>query len=276
MKKIVRILAACALALSAQTAWATPSTLFWTPATTYIQPFLIPHITYDTYFNDKANYPMDLGLTMGILPFEKIQAEVGLDFFLPYWGAQNAVLLQPAGALQLNAKVGLVEGAFGEWFPGISAGIYGAGVNQGTQFDILHAEIGKTFFFGGITVGGYYGAGGANALWTDSAGVLQTRGGFIGSYITPDIVLDLKGLNKINFFADVQTGNNFLGAVAGGIGIYFTPSIDILTGPVFFLNKNAQPGASSMMWSVQLDVDIDFGQAPKPPPEPAKAEPAKS
>ena len=273
MKKIVRTLAACALALTAQTAWATPSTLFWTPATTYVQPFLIPHITYDSYFGDRAALPTTLGLTMGVLPFEKLQAEVGIDAFLPYAGGY---FLSPAGPLQLSAKFGLVEGAYGEWFPGITAGIYGVGFTAGTSFDILHAEIGKTFFFGGITVGGYYGAGGGNALWTDSAGVLQTRGGFIGSYITPDIVLDLKGLNKINFFADIQTGKNALGAVAAGVGFYFTPSIDILTGPVFFLNKNAQPGGQSIMWSVQLDVDIDFGQAPKPPPEPAKAEPAKS
>ena len=47
---------------------------------------------------------------------------------------------------------------------------------------ILHAEIGKTFFFGNLTVGGYYGAGGANALWSDVDGGRVTRGGFIGSY----------------------------------------------------------------------------------------------
>ncbi|MEI7705743.1 MAG: hypothetical protein WCK73_14235 [Deltaproteobacteria bacterium] len=277
MKKIVRVLAACAIALFAQGAWATPSTLFWTPATTYVQPYLIPHITYDTYFNDKANYPMDLGLTMGILPWEKIQAEVGIDAFLPYWGAQNAAFLSPAGALQFNAKVGLTEGAFGEWFPGISLGIYGVGTNQATQFDILHAEIGKGFFFGTLTVGGYYGAGGSDLIWSDwsnpDAPVTLGRAGFIGSYISPDIELGLKGLNKINFFADIQTGNNAYSAAAAGIGIYFTPSIDILTGPVFFLNKYSQPGFSNMMWSVQLDIDIDFGQAPKAP---APAEPAKS
>ena len=171
MKKIVRVLAACAIALSAQSAWATPSTVFWTPATTYIQPFLMPHLGMDVYFNDKANYPINVGLTMGVLPFEKIQAEVGLDFFFPYWGPQNAVFLSPAGALQLNAKVGTPEGSFAEWSPGISGGIYGVGLNQATQFSILHAEVGKTFFFGNLTAGGYYGAGGVGALWSDVDGV---------------------------------------------------------------------------------------------------------
>ena len=117
MKKLVRVLAACAIALSAQSAWATPSTLFWTPATTYVQPFLVPHLGMDVYFNDKANYPIDVGLTMGVLPFEKIQAEVGLDFFFPYWGPQNALFLSPAGALQLNAKVGTPEGSFARVVP---------------------------------------------------------------------------------------------------------------------------------------------------------------
>ena len=283
MRKIAVALAACALALPAQRASATPSTLFWTPATNYIQPYLVPHITYDTYFNDKANYPMDLGLTIGILPFEKFQAEVGLDFFLPYWnsgfGSSHGLTTffgSPAGTLQLNAKAGFVEGAFGEWFPGITFGIYGVGVNQATQFDVLHAEIGKTFGFGAITVGGYYGAGGSNKYWSDVDGVYLDRAGFIGSYLSPDIEIGLKGLTKINFFADVQTGNNVYSAVAGGVGIYFTPSIDLLTGPVFFLNKYSQVGMSNFMWSVQLDVDIDFGPAPKAP-EPAKTEePAKS
>src|SRR5512137_108190 len=266
MKKLLRIAAACAALVAARNASATPSTLFWTPATTYVQPFLVPHVTYDTYFGDVAAYPMDVGLTMGILPFEAVQAEVGLDAFLPYAGGFFA---SPAGPMMVNGKIGLTENAFGDWFPGISAGIYGVGFTSGTSFDILHAEIGKTFFFGGITVGGYYGAGGSDALWTGSSGVV--RAGFIGSYISPDIVLDLKGLNKINFFADIQTGKNAFGAVGAGMGIYFTPAIDILTGPIFFLDRAAQPGNQSVMWSIQLDVDIDFSPAPKPPPAPAEA-----
>ena len=269
MKKPVRLLALLAVAAFAREAQATPSTIFWTPATTYVQPFLVPHLGMDAYVGDRAAYPLDLGLTIGILPFEKLQAEVGLDAFLPYAGG---FFLPPAGPLMLNAKVGIPDGAFGEWFPGISAGIYGVGLTSSMQFDILHGEIGKAFSFGTFTVGGYYGAGGGDVLWTGSSGVV--RGGFIGSYLSPDVVLDLKGLNKINFFADVQTGKNAFGAWGFGIGAYFTPAIAILTGPIFFLDKTVQPpfgpSGQNMMWTIQLDVDLDFAPAPKAP-EPPKA-----
>jgi hypothetical protein len=256
MKKAFQALAAGVFLASAGAASATPSTTFWTPATTYVQPFLVPHITYDTYFGDRAYFPIDTGLTMGILPFEKVQAEVGFDLFFPY---VNYYFSQPASSLMLNAKLGLTEGAFGEWFPGISAGIYGAGFKYGTEYDIWHGEIGKTTPIGTFTVGGYYGAG-PGPLWTGSDGVQRT--GFMGAYLTPDVPINLTGLNKINFFGDVQTGKNAYGAWGVGVGLFFTPAIDILTGPIFFLDKTVQPGQQSVMWTIQLDVDIDFS-APK-------------
>jgi hypothetical protein len=248
MKKAFQALAASAFLVQAGAARATPSTTFWTPATTYVQPFAIPHLTYDTYFGEKGLYPIDTGLTMGILPFDKVQAEVGFDLVYPGY---------TESAIQLNAKIGLTEGAFGDWFPGISAGIYGAGFKGNVStYDVWHAEVGKTFGFGTLTVGGYYGAG-STSLWTGSSGSVQ-RTGFLGAYLTPDIPINLTGLSKINFFGDVQTGKNLYGAWGLGVGLYFTPAIDILTGPIFFLDDKVQPGGSKMMWTVQLDVDIDF------------------
>lgn len=257
MKKAFKALAASAFLASAGAAWATPSTTFWTPATTYVQPFAIPHITYDTYFGENGGYPVDTGLTMGILPFDKVQAEVGFDLLYGFGPLSTFT----GNSLYLNGKVGLTEGAFGDWFPGISAGIYGAGLKGNVStFDIWHGEIGKTFGFGTLTVGGYYGAGSTN-LWTGSSGSVE-RTGFMGAYLTPDVPINLTGLNKINFFGDVQTGKNVYGAWGLGVGLFFTPAIDILTGPIFFLDEKLQPGGSKMMWTVQLDVDLDFS-APK-------------
>jgi hypothetical protein len=261
MRTVVTLGCTFAALTLAATAAATPSTTLWTPATTYVQPFAVPHITYDTYFNDKGGYPVDVGLEIGILPFEKLQAEVGFDAFLPK-GFMTDIFL-------LNAKLGIPDGAFGRWSPGISAGVFGVGLTEGTAFHILHGEVSKTLPVGTLVAGGYYGAG-KEALWAGSDGTVRRAGG-MGAYVTPDVVLNLQGLNKINFFADVMSGKNVFGGGGFGMGIFFTPAIDILTGPIFFFDKDLQPPApaadgSRMMWTVQLDVDIDLKSAPPAAP----------
>jgi hypothetical protein len=266
MKKVLYALAVGALLAAARPAYATPSTTFWTPATTYTQPYLVPHITYDTYVAEKGLLQNTYGLTMGVLPFEQLQGEVGFDLFYPTPG------LFSKDVFQVNARLTLPEGVLASWAPGISAGIANAGFKSGvSDYDLLHATIGKTFpVVGALAVGGYYGAG-SSTLWKGSDGQVN-RSGFMASWTSPDIKIGKPGLDKIVFLADGSTGKNWFGAVGGGIGLYFTPSIDLLTGPVYLLDKDlykANPMANTnFMWTFQLDVDFDL-RAPKPQ-EPTK------
>ena len=269
MKKALKALALGTLLAAAPTAQATPSTTYWTPATTYVQPYLVPHVTYDTYVSERSAMQNDYGLTVGVLPFDKIQGEVGVDSFMPGIAENN---------LYANAKLALPEGAFADWQPGVSAGVYGLGFKSDvSNFDVLHAEIGKTLpFVGNLVLGGYYGLN--SKLMVSSSGARQ-QAGVMGAWTSPDIVVNRTGLNKINFIADVQSGKNAFGAVGAGIGVYFTPSIDILTGPVYFFDPNATsqiagPGFGtavrpSWLWTVQLDVDFDLRAAPPAPAAPA-------
>ena len=140
--------------ISASTSFATPSTTFWAPSTTYVQPFLVPHVTYDTYFwkgptagqAGSPVYPIDTGLTMGVLPWDRLQLEIGYDLFLP---SQNPLLFL------LNAKLGTPEGTFFDGSPSLAAGIFGVGVagksagNLGTSYDILYGQVQKTVPWGG-------------------------------------------------------------------------------------------------------------------------------
>lgn len=248
MKKVLKAALAALMLSTATSATATPSTDFWTPATTYVQPYLVPHLTYDTYFAEGGAYPIDTGLTIGVLPWEKLQGEVGVD------------LLQPGltkNGLVFNAKLVVPEGAYGEAFPGLSVGVQNVGFEKDVNdLYLLHATVAKTFAgVGNVAVGGYYGVN--DKLMLSSSGA-KNQAGLMFAYTSPDLVVDLPGLNKIVFLADAMTGKNAFGAVGGGIGFYFTPSIDILTGPVFFLDKDLQPGGSAMLWTVQLDVDFDL------------------
>lgn len=259
MKKALKALVAAAVLAAAQGASATPSTTFWTPETTYTQPYLIPHLSYDTYVAEKGILANTYGLTIGVLPFEKLQGEIGVDAFYPTGSFFTKDIAQ------VNAKLTLPENAFGAWQPGVSFGIANVGFKKDvSDYDLLHLSIGKALPIGAVAVGGYYGAG-SKVLWTASSGSVN-RAGFMASWTSPDIKVGRAGLDKIIFLADVATGKNWMGAVGGGIGLYFTPSIDLLTGPVVFLDKDLYTGlaGTNVLWTMQVDVDVDFA-LPTPP-----------
>ena len=251
-------------------AWATPSTTYWAPSTTYVQPFLVPHITYDNYFwkGAGAAYPNDTGITIGVLPWDKLQLEIGYDLFLP---TQDPLLFL------LNAKLGTPENTFFNGSPSLAAGIFGMGIkgksstDPGTSYDILYGQIQKNLPFGGyVSAGGYYGAG-TKELWQVSATDTKVhRAGFMGAISSPDINVNLPGLKKLIVVADVQSGKNIYGAAGGGVYFYFNDLIDILTGPVYFFDSALQPGEKHWLWTVQLDVDIPFKAAPPAPPPAAE------
>ena len=65
--------------------YATPSTHIWAPSTD-VQPYKKWHITSDYYVATESNSTgsrpstiTNFGLTVGVLPFEKLNAEIGFD-----------------------------------------------------------------------------------------------------------------------------------------------------------------------------------------------------
>ena len=93
MKNMVKIfsLAMMLVVAAAGAALATPSTQIWIPSTD-IQAFKTVHLGIDNYFRASTNQQcsttgrdanvLDIGPTVGILPFEKMQAEVGFDYLV--------------------------------------------------------------------------------------------------------------------------------------------------------------------------------------------------
>lgn len=251
MSAAVAALAPFTLPSLATPAHATPSTTVWAPATPALQGFGVLHLTYDTYFGSNGLYPVDLGLTMGILPWKELQLELGVDVLYPTSDGEDGLSVP----IYFNGKIGTPEDTFFSGQPGWSFGIYNVGVESDvTDYNILYAMLGKTLGGAGtLSAGGYYGLN--DNLLVDTEGD-SAQAGFLGSYVSP--ALDVPRIDKLVFAADVQTGNNSLGAVGAGVSIYFTPAVALLTGPIFFLEPDLQPGASEWMWSAQLDVDLDF------------------
>jgi hypothetical protein len=249
MKKTVWMLGTLGALTFASGAQATTSSTFWAPSTPSIQPFGVLHVTYDTYFGSGALYPIDTGLEIGVLPTEKVQIEAGFDLLYPTYAAGEPLEVP----IVLNARLGGPEGALFGGSPAWCVGIYGVGFEENvTDYHIAHAVIGKTFpRVGSLSFGGYVGLN--EDLFRSSKGEEQTSG-FLAGWTAP--AWDVPVIDKIVFAWDLQTGENASGATGGGAGIYFTPSVCLLTGPVFFFDSDLQPGGAGTMWSVQLDVDV--------------------
>jgi hypothetical protein len=248
MKKLLEAVVAAALLATAATASATPSTTYWTPSTPYTQPYLVPHITYDTYFGEKGAYPIDTGLTIGILPFDTVNAEIRADVLYP--GESKTTF-------GVNGKVTLVEGKLAPWQPSISAGVANVGFKKDiSDLYLVHAHVGKTFPVIGEIGGGVYTALN-DKLLVDKDGNEDATGFFL-HWMGPEFQVGVPGLKKIVPAADFQSGKNVLSAAGGGLYFYFTDAIDLLVGPVFFLEPELQPGKSDWLFTAQIDIDFDL------------------
>ncbi len=147
---VTAILTALMLSIGA---FSTPTTHIWAPSTD-IQPFKLWHIGADMYISvnrDNAGNRLatinNLGLTVGVLPAQKLGVEVGFDYRSGLGAADDY-------PLYLNAKVGVPEDAFGKGFPAIAAGIYDLGTKSDmTDYGIIYAKVAKTIPAGKSNLG---------------------------------------------------------------------------------------------------------------------------
>ncbi|MGA2400342.1 MAG: hypothetical protein ABSG91_01385 [Syntrophobacteraceae bacterium] len=150
------------LILFSGVAHATPSTTFWTPMTLDIQSYMVPHLGVDNYFTRHSYFPTDFGLTIGVLPWEKLQMEIGIDAFTPTAKADFAI--ENKHPYSFNAKIGTPEDALCKGSPALQIGIFDLGTRTSvmatdfTNADILYGVIGKsTPAFGRFSAGPYFG-----------------------------------------------------------------------------------------------------------------------
>jgi hypothetical protein len=242
-----RILSAVAILLAlpwtAQTAHATPSSTFWTPMTLDMQPYGLLHVGVDNYFtagrklDDGAGaFPTDLGLTIGVLPGTKLQAEVGVDYLEPTdhpW--------------VFNFKVGAPEKTLSSQSPALQVGMFGLGTGPGTNENVLYAIVGKSLPpVGRLSVSPYTGNG---SVLKDARGN-ESKSGIMVAY--DHGLIAAKDFNRLVIAADYASGNNVIGGGGVGLYYYFSSTISLVGGPVWFNEKQLN---GENKWSLQLDIN---------------------
>jgi hypothetical protein len=176
-----------------------------------------------------------VGLTIGVLPFEKVQAEVGIDAFYP-----------SDDPYYLNAKIGTPEGALFASSPALNVGVFGVGTKKDvTNQNVLDLIAGHTlpFDLGRIHAGWYIGN---RRVLKNGDGEPDATGWMIGYDRT--LIAD-----KLSIAADWMSGKNALGGGGVGLAYNFSKSVSLLTGPVWF---NDQTVNGAWKWSTQLDVNF--------------------
>jgi hypothetical protein len=240
-----KVLAACVitLVLSAGIARATPSTYIWIPSPD-IQPYKKFHFGFDTYIKTKSidgtKEPTvtNLGLTAGVLPFEKIQMEVGIDV-RDFGGT-----LDTTYPFLFNAKLGTPEDSLFKGSPALAVGGYDFGTKKNaTNFNIVYGIAGKT-----IDKIGRFGVGyftGNKKLLLDRDGNKDNHGILLAFDRTISEISD-----KLWFGIDYQGTKSSYGALSFGVSWKFAPNVSVIFGyDIYNEHRSYKPTTT-----IQLDI----------------------
>jgi hypothetical protein len=260
MKKI-KLLAALTIALFSATgvATATGSTQIWIPSTD-IQAFKSVHLGIDNYIRTQKDANgvygsgiYDIGLTTGISPFTKVQAEFGIDYLNM---GDNAALdaknydLHP---IYFNGKIALPEDSLFKVAPAIAVGAYNFGLKSGlTNYNIVYALIAKTIpVVGRISVGYYIGN---KNLLVDENGNASNSGLLLSWDRAMTEISD-----KLWLAVDYQGGKNYLGALNIGFSWAFSKNVSVIFGYDIYNNQKAFYNTNNVnanSFTTQLDINF--------------------
>ena len=253
MKRTSKILF-MAMALTIATtgaAMATPSTQIWIPSTD-VQAFKSVHLGLDNYLRtssggaDTRPNVYDLGVTAGVLPFEKVQAEVGVDYLV------NGISGYDSNPLYFNAKLATPEGALFEASPALAVGGYNIGTNSDkgsafrTDMNIVYGLVAKTLPVVGRLSAGYYV--GNDKVLLDKNGNKENDGVLLSWDRTMSEISD-----KLWLAADYQGGDNSMGAFSLGASWAFSKNVSVIFGYDIY-NDKAMAGQNPFT----TQVDINF------------------
>jgi hypothetical protein len=243
MKRTTKaLLTAFSLFALAAPALATPSTQIWIPSTD-VQAYGVLHLGMDNYVrtaeNDDGSYTAPiyvLGPTIGILPYEKLQAEVGFD--LIYGG-------YPSDAYPIygNLKLGTPENSLFEGSPALAVGGYNFGTKKDvTDQNITYALAAKNLGGLGRLSAGWYWLNGDTVPGDDDNGVLLSW---------DRAMTEIS--DKIWAAVDYQGGDNALGALNVGFSYAFAPNASVIFGYDIYNEKDF---AGENTYTVQVDLNF--------------------
>jgi hypothetical protein len=251
MKKIL-LICTVLCSFSSEIIFSTPSTQIWIPSTDF-QKWKSMHLGLDNYFRTSKTDGIrgagifDIGLTTGLLPFEKFQGEIGVDYL--YMGDSN----YDDHPIYFNAKIGFPEGALFKNSPAIVFGAYNIGLKKNlSDYNILYGELAKTIpVFGRLSAGYYIGN---DKILVDEYLKKANKGVLLSWDRTMTEISD-----KLWLAVDYQGGENYLGALSFGASWAFSKNVSVIFGYDMYNNKKAYYNTNNQNANTfTAQVDINF------------------
>ena len=234
--------------LVAADAFATASTHIWAPSTD-VQPFKVWHVTADFYVptesnadGSRANTITNAGLTVGILPFQRLNAEIGFD-------AKSGYGTLDKYPIYFNAKLGIPEGSYGKFFPAIAVGIYDVGTKRGkTDNNVFYGKVAKSltlkgFDLGRFSVGGFTGN---NKLLVTTQGRKDASGVMVAWERVMKEISD-----RLWVCVDYQGSKSAYGALNVGFSWKWSKNVSTIFGYDIYNDANL-----ANTFTIQTDIDF--------------------
>jgi hypothetical protein len=207
------------------------------------------HITGDSYFSSErdaqGNRPDTItneGLTTGILPFGKLNMEIGFDHKSGLGNLDDY-------PMYFNVKLGVLENTFGNFFPALAAGIYDAGTKHNkTNNNIFYGKTAKTVSAGDLSLGrfsvGYFRGNPKLLLGKD--GEKDNSGVFAAWERTMSEISD-----KLWLCVEYMGTQSSYGCRTYGFSWKFSDNVSAILGYSRYNNSNLAD-------TITLQIDIDF------------------
>ena len=258
--KVISTLALIFTTSSACLSLATPSTQIWIPSTD-VQPFNVWHLGLDNYFRASDNGRFtpgqrdpnvnDAGITVGVLPFETVKAEIGADYLV------NGTAYDD-DPFYFNAKLGIPEAALSTNSPALAVGGFNFGTNSKkssptrTDQNVLYGVVAKTMpALGYVPSLGRFSAG----YYTGNGDVLLDKNGGKandGVLLSWDRTLS-EISDKLWVAVDYMGGKNALSGVSFGVAWAFSKNVSVIFGYDMW---NEPSLAGSNTFTTQLDINF--------------------
>jgi len=247
-KSLLSFLMALAVCQFVLPVLATPTTHIWAPSTD-VQPFARWHITADVYVPVEKNpagrniSPVtNLGLTVGVLPDDKFQMEIGFDHKAGLETLDNS-------PFYFNLKAGIPDKTFGNYSPAVAVGIFDVGTEgDRTNNNVLYVKLAKSFVLNNFDIGrfslGYFR--GNPKLLLDKAGHPDNKGFLVAWERTLKEVSD-----KLWVCVEYMGSSSSYGSLNFGFSWKFSNSTSLLIGYNIYSN-------SDLPRTLTVQTDIDF------------------